>query len=139
MAMQSRSCSSASAGPSVSTTTSPPPRCLDDPHGFLDGALLVRRDGEAEVQRADLLRVVGEHDLPAGDRDALDADEDLHERILALSGSKIGVEPTMSTVTGYSSRMYSTASFAPTCACSGGRYAMRMCLPIDGPAPALVT
>ena len=35
--------------------------------------------------------------------------------------------------------MYSTASFSPACACSGGRYAMRMCLPIDGPAPALVT
>ena len=35
--------------------------------------------------------------------------------------------------------MYSTASSSPTFACSGGRYAIRMCLPTDGPAPALVT
>ena len=35
--------------------------------------------------------------------------------------------------------MYSTASSLPAIACSGGRYDMRMCLPIDGPAPALVT
>ena len=35
--------------------------------------------------------------------------------------------------------MYSTASFVPAIAYCGGRYDMRMCLPTDGPAPALVT
>ena len=63
---------------------------LDEPHGLLHAALLVRADGEAEVLRVERLRVVGEQDAPAGQRHALDADEELHARILAFSGSKIG-------------------------------------------------
>ena len=81
---------------------------LDDPHRLLDRALLVRRDRETEVLRVDRLRVGGEHHLPAGDRHPLDADEDPHERILSLSGSNGGREPTTSTVTGWSSSMYWT-------------------------------
>src|SRR5512145_3436685 len=65
--------------------------------------------------------------------------EQAHERILAFSGSKIGVEPTTSTVTGYCSPMYSTASSVPAVACSDGRYDMRTYFPMDGAAPALVT
>ena len=84
------------------------PLGLDDAHRLLDRALLVRRDREAEVLRLERLCVVGEHHLPAGDRDALDGDEDPHERILSLSGSNGGREPTTSTVTGYSSSMYWT-------------------------------
>ncbi len=112
---------------------------LDQPDGLLDAALLVRADREAEVLRLDRLRVLGEDDLPARHRHPLDADEDPHDRILEFSGSKIGAEPATSTVTGYCSPMYSTASRVPTCACSGGRYAMSTCFPTEGAAPALVT
>ena len=73
---------------------------LDEPHGLLDPALLVRADREAEVLGRDRLLVGREHDLPAGHRDALDADQDVHERIRVFSGSKSGVEPATSTVTG---------------------------------------
>ncbi len=73
---------------------------FDDAHGLLDGALLVRADREAEVPRLERLRVVGQDHAPAGDRDPLDGAEDLHERILSLSGSKGARDPTMSTVTG---------------------------------------
>ena len=73
---------------------------LDDAHRVLDRALLVRRDREAEVLRLERLRVLGEDHLPAGDRDTLDGDQDSHERILSLSGSNGGREPTTSTVTG---------------------------------------
>ena len=79
-----------------------------DPHRLLDRALLVGRDGEAEVLRLERLPVRGEHHLPARERDALDADENPHERILSLSGSNGGREPTTSTVTGWSSSMYWT-------------------------------
>ena len=100
---------------------------LDEPHRLLHAALLVRADGEAEVARLDRLLVGGEHHLPAGERDALDADEDVHvstgsaARTRSLSGSKIGVEPATATVTGKRSPMYSTDSCSPTVACSGGR------------------
>ena len=73
---------------------------LDQPDRLLDAALLVRADREPEVLRLDRLRVLGEDDLAARHRDALDADEDPHERILVFSGSKIGAEPTTSIVTG---------------------------------------
>ena len=73
---------------------------LDEPDRLLDAALLVRADREAEVAGLDRLAVVGEDDVPAGHRHALDADEHPHERILVFSGSKIGVAPTTSTVTG---------------------------------------
>ncbi len=73
---------------------------LDDADGLLDRALLVRADREAEVPRLDRLFVGGEHDASAGDRHALDADENPHERILAFSGSNGAREPTMSTVAG---------------------------------------
>ena len=66
-------------GPSVSTTDSPPVR-LDEPHGLLDAALLVRADREPEVPRLDRLRVLGEDDPAAGERHALDADEELSSR-----------------------------------------------------------
>ena len=94
---------------------------LDDPDGLLDAALLVRADREAEVAGLDRALVAGEDDLAAGDRHALDADEDVHERMRVFSGSKIGVEPATATVTGYCSAMYSTASCSPSRACSGGR------------------
>src|SRR5205823_3200307 len=94
---------------------------LDDPHGLLDAALLVRRDREAEVARLDRLLVVRQHHLPAGDRYALDRDHDPHARILAFSGSKTGVESWVATVTGYCSPRYSTSSSSPTFAFSGGR------------------
>ena len=74
---------------------------LDDPDGLLDAALLVRADREAEVAGLDRALVVGEDDLAAGDRHALDADEDVHhDRMRVFSGSKIGVEPATATVTG---------------------------------------
>ena len=79
-----------------------------DPHRLLDPALLVRRDREAEVLRLDRLLVDGEHHPPAGDRHAFDRNQDPHERILSLSGSNGGREPTTSTVTGWSSSMYWT-------------------------------
>ena len=81
---------------------------FDDAHRLLDRALLVRRDREAEMPGLERLRIVGEHHLPARERDALDADENPHERILSLSGSNGGREPTTSTVTGWSSSMYWT-------------------------------
>ena len=73
---------------------------LDETDGFLDAALLVRADREAEMPGLDRLRVVGQVILPARQRHALHADENPHERTLVFSGSKIGVEPTTSTVTG---------------------------------------
>ena len=109
IAIASRSCSSASAGPSVSTTDSPPfastiRTASSTPHSSC-GLI-----GEAEVPRLDRERVLGEDDRAAGHRHPLDADEDLHERILAFSGSKSGSRPTTATVTGKRSFMYSTAS-----------------------------
>ena len=95
---------------------------LDEPHRLLDAALLVGADREAEMLRLDRLLVLGEDDPAAGHRHALDADEDLHDRILAFSGSKGARAPTTSTVTGKRSFMYSTASSCePSTACSGGR------------------
>ena len=78
---------------------------LDDPDGFLDRALLVRADREAEVAGVDRLPVGRQDDPAAGRGDALDADEDLHAtsaqlRIRALSGSNNGVAPATATVTG---------------------------------------
>ena len=73
---------------------------LHEPHGFLDPALLVRGDREPEVLGRDRLGVLGQHDLPAGQRHALDADEDVHERMRAFSGSKTGVAPATATETG---------------------------------------
>ena len=100
IAIASRSCSSASAGPSVSTVTDAAAG-LDDPHGLLDAALLVRADREAEVAGLDRALVRGEDHLAAGQRHALDADEDVHQdRMRVFSGSKIGVEPATATVTG---------------------------------------
>ena len=46
------------------------------------------------------LRALGKHHLPAGHRHALHADQDPHERILAFSASKIGLDPTAATVAG---------------------------------------
>src|SRR5207249_3558839 len=85
------------------------PVCLDHAHRFLDPALLVRADREPEMARLDRLLVLRQDDPPAGHRHALHARKNIHERILALSGSKIGREPTTSTVTGKGSAMYSTA------------------------------
>ena len=89
---------------------------LDDPHRLLDAALLVRADREAEVARLERLLVGRQDHLAAGERDALDADEDPHVSTgsaaltRSLSGSKSGVEPATATVTGKRSPMYSTAS-----------------------------
>jgi hypothetical protein len=73
---------------------------LDEANGLLHPALLVRTDREAEVAGVDCLPVVRQDDPAAGHRHPLHAREDLHERILEFSGSKIGREPTTSTVTG---------------------------------------
>ena len=51
---------------------------------------------------------------------------------------KIDVDPTICTVAGSSRHMYCTASCSPSFWCSGGRYAITMYLPTDGPDPALV-
>src|SRR5262249_23044038 len=102
-------------------------------------ALLVRADGEAEVPRLDRLLVGREHDAAAGDRHALDADQDPHARTRAFSGSNSGVEPARATVTGKRCPRYSTESCSPSRACSDGRYAIRRYCPSDGPEPALVT
>src|SRR5882672_3390963 len=112
---------------------------FDQPHRLLDPALLVRAHRETQVARVDRARVLGEHDAPSGDRHPLDAGEDSQERMRRFSGSNSGVAPDTATVTWYRSPMYSTARPSPTTACSGGRYAIRMCLPKEGPAPALVT
>src|SRR3954452_6254055 len=79
---------------------------LDEPHRLLDPALLVRRDREAEVARLERLLVGREHHLAAGQRHALDADEDPHAgigsaaRTRELSGSKSAAESFVWTVTG---------------------------------------
>src|SRR4029077_17978539 len=100
----------------------------------------VRADREAEVLGLDLLRVAGQDDPAARHRHPLHARQDLHDRILAFSGSKGARAPTTSTVTGKRSSMYSTASASePSTACSGGKYAIRRYAPSEGPAPALVT
>ena len=99
-ARHSRSCSSASGGPSVSTVTEPPPASTirtasSTPHSSC-GA-----DREAQVAGLERPLVGREHHLAAGQRHALDADEDVHhERMRVFSGSKIGVEPATATVTG---------------------------------------
>src|SRR3954452_25420028 len=51
---------------------------LHEPHRLLDPALLVRRDHEAEVARLERLLVGRQDLLAAGERHALDADEDPH-------------------------------------------------------------
>jgi hypothetical protein len=73
---------------------------LDQAHGLLGAALLVRADGEAEVARVDRALVGRQHDLAAGCGHALHAHEHVHDRILAFSGSKSGVAPATATVTG---------------------------------------
>ena len=107
--MHSRSCSSASGGPERQHDDLAALR-LDDPHRLLDAALLVRPDREPEVPRLDRLRVVREHHPPAGDRDALDADEDPHAadpRVLGVEDRRRAVRSP--TVTGYCSPRYSTS------------------------------
>ena len=73
---------------------------LDQPDRLLGPALLVRADGEAEVPGLDRALVVGQRRLAAGERDPLDADEDVHDRTRLLSGSNSGVESAEATVTG---------------------------------------
>ena len=76
---------------------------LDDLHGLLDRALLVRADREPGHPGVHLLPVGGEHDLAADHGDALDADHDVHRRSApdpSFSGSNSGVEPATATVTG---------------------------------------
>ena len=95
---------------------------LDQPYRLLDPTFLVGADREAEVLGLNREAVLGEDDPAAGHRHTLDADQSLHERILAFSGSNGAVAPTTATVTGKRSFMYSTASASePSTACSGGR------------------
>ena len=116
---------------------------LDEPDGLLDPALLVRADREAEVPSSRSPAVVGEDDPAAGQRDALDADEDLSSSrpdALVFSGSNSGRAPTTATSPG--SARASTrrrASVALDARAPAAGTPCRMCLPIDGPAPALVT
>ena len=94
---------------------------FDQAHSLLGATLLMRTDREAKVARGDRAVVLGQDDLAAGQRDALAADQDVHERTRALSGSNTGIESLVTTVTGYRSPMYSTLSCSPTTECSGGR------------------
>src|SRR5262245_24551751 len=94
---------------------------LDDPDRLLDAALLVRADRVAEEPGVDRLPVRGQDDAPSRLRHALHTDEDVHDRMRMLSGSKSGVEPATATVTGYCSPRYSTSSGVPALATSGGR------------------
>jgi hypothetical protein len=55
-------------------------RPLGDLHRLLDRAFLVRADGEPGHPGVDVLAVRGHRDLAAHGRDALDADEYLHDR-----------------------------------------------------------
>ena len=79
---------------------------FDQAHGLLDPALLVGADGEAQVACLQCARVCAENHPAARQRHPLDADEDPHVSTgsaaltRSLSGSKIGVEPATSTVTG---------------------------------------
>src|SRR5439155_8851654 len=112
---------------------------LDNAQRLFDGALLMRRDREAEERRIDRMRVGGERDARSRLRNSLDADEDVQLRTRVFSGSNSERLPRTATVTGYRSPMYWTSSSFPSSACSGGRYASSRCLPTDGPEPALVT
>ena len=76
------------------------PPLADEPDGLLRGALPVGADGEPEVLRVDDLFVRGQADPAPGRRHPLDADEHVHARILAFSGSNGGVLPATATVTG---------------------------------------
>jgi hypothetical protein len=52
---------------------------LDEPHGLLDGALLVRADREPGGLRIDRLTVSGQGDHAADRRHPLNADENVHD------------------------------------------------------------
>ena len=98
-AIASRSCSSASAGPSASTTDSPPFASISrtassTPHS--SWGLIVKPRWRVWIDCSS----VGQHDRAARHRHPLGADEDVHDRIRSFSGSKIGVEPATATVTG---------------------------------------
>src|SRR6202035_37690 len=102
-ASASRSWSAASGGPRVSTETVAPSGDLDR---LLDGAFLVRADGEPGEPGVHFLLVRGQHDLAADHGNALDAGADLHTaqlRTRLFSGSNSGVDPATATVTGYCS------------------------------------
>src|SRR5262249_32300072 len=96
---------------------------LDDLHGLLDRALLVRAHREPGHPGVDVLPVGGDHHLAADHRDPLDADSDLHGQhlIRSLAGPNSGVAPATARVTGYRSPRYSTVSAVPAPAWSGGR------------------
>ena len=99
IAMQSRSCSSASAGPSVSTTTSPPPASTirtasSTPHSSC--GLIVKP--RCFVSSACASAVSTMRPPVIGTR--LTQHEDPHERILSFSGIEGRLEPTISTVAG---------------------------------------
>src|SRR5699024_3966035 len=99
-----------------------------DPPGFFHSALLVRSDGEPEVPCVDIGTVLGQYDFRAGCRDSFHTDRDFHWSLLSRdgsirrprhafirssSGSNIGVRPTLATVAGYRSPMYSTNNRVP--------------------------
>ena len=81
--------------PSVRTVTEPAVR-LDELHGGLDGALLVRAGREAEVRRVDGLLVGGQVDPRARRRHPLDADQDLTFTVSAASCGGVHVRDTNS-------------------------------------------
>ena len=75
---------------------------LDDPYCLFDRALLVGAHREAELTNVHFARVRRQNDPRPHHRHALHADENVHAQLRTrrFSGSKSGVEPTTSTVTG---------------------------------------
>src|SRR5207302_4914718 len=67
---------------------------LDQPHRFLDRALLVRADGKPEVAGIDFLAIRAERDMAGRRRHALDADQDIHgdRPLLTLDAGVLRVE-----------------------------------------------
>ena len=122
IAIASRSCSSASAGPSVSTTDSPP--CASTsriasstPHSSC-GLIVNPRCFVSSACSSAVSTILP----PVRGTRFTQTRIFIQDRILRFSGSKTGRGPTTSTVTGKRSVMYSTASsFEPSTACSGGR------------------
>src|SRR5260370_2883223 len=86
---------------------------LDQPDRLLDPTFLMRADRETEMAGFQGHRVRGEHHLPAGERHALDADQDSHDLVRRLSGTQRRVEPAAATVTGPRSPPSCTARLVP--------------------------
>ena len=78
------------------------PSLFDNADRLFNGTLLVWTDREAELAYVDVQRVGGEDDACSHHGHALHTDQNVHVQLLTreFSGSKSGVAPTTSTVTG---------------------------------------